>query len=218
METYQTEEQQVEAMKQWWSKNAKSVIGATIVGLGIILGGRAWVDYRATQSEAASTLYQNMIAAMEATKVDSALEQGSRLLGQYSGTPYATLAALASAKIKMEQGDAAAARAHLQWVIDHGKPEPMIHVARLRLARVIFDSGDAQLALTTLGSEPPTGFTTEYKELEGDIYRSMNKIDEARAAYRDALLGATPQVRDRSALEMKLEDVGGEVPKQEPPK
>ncbi len=217
METYQTEEQQVEEIKKWWSKNAKSVIGATVVGLGVIFGGRAWVDYRNTQSESASSIYQGMISAMQASKLDAALEQGSRLLGQYTGTPYATLAALASAKIKAEQGDAAAARAHLQWVIDHGNPEPMVHIARLRLARVILDSGDGQLALTTLGPNPPAGFTAEYKELEGDIYRSMNKSAEARAAYRDALLAVTPQVRDRSALEMKLEDVGGEVPKQVAP-
>lgn len=215
METYKTEEQQVEELKQWWAKNGKSTIVAGIVGLGIILGGRAWVDYGHTQNEAASTLYESMVAAMQASKMDSALEQAARLLGQYSGTPYATLAALASAKIKADQNDAVAARGHLQWVIDHGEPEPMTHVARLRLARLMLDAGETQQALSTLGT-PPAGFVMEYKELEGDIHRAMNNIDAARAAYRDALLGATAQVRDRSTLEMKLEDVGGEVPKQVP--
>ncbi len=215
MDTYKTEEQQVEELKQWWAKNGKSTIAAGIVGLGIIMGGRAWVDYRHTQSENASALYQGMIIALEASKPDSALEQASRLLGQYSDTPYATLAAMASAKIKVEQNDSAAARVQLQWVIDHGQPEEMKHVARLRLARLMYDAGESQQALATLGSAPPPGFVTSYKELEGDIYRAMNKLDEARSAYRDALLGASKQVSDRSSLEMKLEDVGGEIPKLE---
>jgi predicted negative regulator of RcsB-dependent stress response len=214
VETYKTEEQQVEELKHWWAKNGKATIAAGIVGLGVILGGRAWVDYRHTQSENASTLYESMIAAMKVANLDSALEQASRLLGQYSSTPYATLAALASAKIKADQKDSAAARAHLQWVIDHGEPEPMTHVARLRLARLMLDAGETPQALSTLGTPPP-GFVMEYKELEGDIHRAMNNVDAARAAYRDALLGATAQVRDRSVLEMKLEDVGGEVPKPE---
>jgi predicted negative regulator of RcsB-dependent stress response len=217
VETLQTDEQQVEALKKWWEKNGKATLGALIVGLGIVLGGRAWLDYRNTQSEAASMLYQAMVTAMQEAKLDAALEQGARLLGQYESTPYATLAALASAKIKLDQGDATAARTHLQWVMDHGKPEPMVHLARLRMARLLFDAGDAQQALSTLGAEPPEGFAAEYKELEGDIYRSQGETDKARTAYQAALRAVTPMKRDRSGLEMKLQDVGGEVPAESPP-
>jgi predicted negative regulator of RcsB-dependent stress response len=217
METLQTEEQQVEALKKWWEKNGRSAIVALIVGFGIVLGGRAWMDYRNTQSEAASLLYEGMIKAQKEDKLDSALEQGARLLGQYESTPYATLAALASAKIKVDQGDAAAARTHLQWAIDHGKPEAMVLLARLRLARVLFDAGETQQALSTLGTDAPEGFAAEYKELEGDIYRAQAETDKARTAYQDAMKALTPMTRDRSALEMKLQDVGGEVPAESPP-
>jgi len=209
VEVYQTEDQQVESMKQWWAKNARGTIVALIAGLGIILGGRAWVDYKDAQSDAASVLYQSMLTAMKDGKPDAALEQGARILGQYDSTPYATLAALASAKVKLEQGDTATARTHLQWVLDHGKPQEMVNIARLRMARVLMDSGEAQQALTLLGSEPPAGFVVAYKELEGDLYRALGQTDNARSAYRSAMAALTAQARNRAELQMKLDDVGG---------
>ena len=209
MADYQTEDQQIESFKQWWAKNGRGTIVALIAGLGIILGGRAWVDHQDSQGHAASMLYQAMLTAMKDGKPDAALEQGARILGQYSSTPYATLAALTSAKVKMEQGDLTTARTHLQWVLDHGKPQEMVNIARLRLARVLMDSGEAQPALTLLGSEPPAGFVVVYKELEGDLYRALGQTDNARTAYRSAMAALTSQARNRAELQMKLDDVGG---------
>jgi predicted negative regulator of RcsB-dependent stress response len=209
VEVYQTEEQQVESLKQWWAKNARSTVVALLVGLGIILGGRAWVDYKNSQSDAASMLYHAMLTAMQDGKSDAALEQGARILGQYDSTPYATLAALASAKVKLEQGDSTSARTQLQWVLDHGKPQEMVNIARLRMARLLMDSGEAQQALTLLGNEPPDGFVVANKELEGDLYRALGQIDNARSAYRSAISALTPQARNRAELQMKLDDVGG---------
>lgn len=218
MEAYQTEDQQVESLKQWWAKHGRSTIVAVIAGLGIILGGRAWVDHKNSQSDGASMLYQAMLTAIQDGKPDAALEQGARILGQYQSTPYATLAALASAKVKMDQGDLTTARTHLQWVLDHGKPQEMVNIARVRLARVLMDSGEAQQALTLLGNDPPAGFVGIYKELEGDLYRALGQIENARAAYRNALAALTPQARNRDELQMKLDDVGGGTAPTEPPR
>ena len=218
MADYQTEDQQIESFKQWWAKNGRSTIVALIAGLGIVLGGRAWIEHQDSQSHAASMLYQAMLTAMKDGKPDAALEQGTRILGQYSSTPYATLAALTSAKVKMDQGDLTTARTHLQWVLDHGKPQEMVNIARLRLARVLMDGGEVQPALTLLGSEPPPGFEVAYKELEGDLYRALGQIDNARTAYRSAMAALTPQARNREELQMKLEDVGGNTAADELPR
>ena len=218
MEAYQTEDQQVESLKQWWAKYGRSTIVALIAGLGIIFGGRAWLEHKNSQSDAASMLYQSMLTAMQDGKPDAALEQGARILGQYDSTPYATLAALTSAKVKMEQGDLTTARTHLQWVLDHGKPQEMVNIARVRLARVLMDSGEAQQALTLLGGEPPAGFVVIYKELEGDLYRALGQTENARTAYQNAMAALTPQARNRDELQMKLDDVGGGTTPIEPPR
>ena len=42
MDTYETEEQQVEAIKKWWNENYKMVIGLAVIGLGSIVGIQQW--------------------------------------------------------------------------------------------------------------------------------------------------------------------------------
>ncbi|MBI3774190.1 MAG: tetratricopeptide repeat protein [Gammaproteobacteria bacterium] len=98
---------------------------------------------------------------------------------------------------------------HLQWVLDHGKPQEMVYIGRLRMARVLMESGEFQQALTLLGNEPPAGFVVAYKELEGDLYRALGQIDNARSAYGSAIAALTAQARNRAELQMKLDDVGG---------
>ena len=115
MADYQTEDQQIESFKQWWAKNGRSTIVALIAGLGIILGARAWIEHQDSQSHAASMLYQAMLTAMKDGKPDAALEQGTRILGQYNSTPYATLAALTSAKVKMGPGSCLIALLHFDF-------------------------------------------------------------------------------------------------------
>lgn len=212
MENYQTDDQQVEDLKKWWAKNGKSTMIMLVLGLGAVLGGRGWVDYRDNQRAAAAAMYQSMIVSMQSKQLDAALEQGQRILSQYADTPYATLAALASAKIKHDKNDVAAARTDLQWVIDHGVPEQMVYIARLRMAKLQLDAGETQQALATLGTTAPDGFKTEFKELEGDIQLALNQPENARNAYKDALLAASARFGDKTLLEMKLENLGGEVP------
>jgi len=93
VETYTTEEQQVEAIKKWWAENKWSVIGGVVIGVGALWGGRAWLDGQAAYTEAASATYQMMLEQISQGKTDEAATQGAQLLGQFSATAYASLAA-----------------------------------------------------------------------------------------------------------------------------
>ncbi|PAR85254.1 YfgM family protein, partial [Vibrio cholerae] len=44
MELYDTEEQQVEAIKDWWKENGKAVIFGAVIGLGGLFGWRYYQD------------------------------------------------------------------------------------------------------------------------------------------------------------------------------
>ena len=41
-EEYQTEEEQIEALKRWWKENGKSIIAGLVLGIGSIGGYRYW--------------------------------------------------------------------------------------------------------------------------------------------------------------------------------
>jgi predicted negative regulator of RcsB-dependent stress response len=117
VEGYATEEQQVEAIKKWWKQHGSNVITGGLLALAFFFGGRAWFDHQDGQSEAASVEYEAMMQSMHAGEKDAVFSRGDTLLQKYSGTPYATLAAFALARVKLEQNDPVAAEAHLRWVL-----------------------------------------------------------------------------------------------------
>ncbi len=207
MSVYQTEEEQVEAIKTWWKQNGKSVVIGLILGASILAGTKLWVGHKRQTEAAASTEYQVLLNGLENDKPDQVLEHGAVLVDQYPGTPYAALAALAMAKVKVDQGKMDAADSHLQWVINHAKQVDMKRIATLRLAKLQFARGKGAAALTLLGSTDPGSFKASYEELKGDIYAQQGKTVSARSAY-EAAMAATPEGADRTYLKMKLENLG----------
>jgi predicted negative regulator of RcsB-dependent stress response len=86
-------------------------------------------------------------------------------------------------------------------------------VARERLARVLLDQGNAGRALTVLdGADDVTGFESRFAEVRGDIHYDQGRMEEAEAAYLEALELLEAGTGDRNKLVMKLESMGAEIP------
>ncbi len=51
---YETEEQQVEALKEWWAENGKAVIAGIVLGAGVIGGWTFWKGHQEKQAVIAS--------------------------------------------------------------------------------------------------------------------------------------------------------------------
>jgi predicted negative regulator of RcsB-dependent stress response len=211
VEAYTTEEQQVEAIKKWWHENKLSVIGGVVIGVGALWGGRAWLDYQHNYAEAASATYQVMLEQLSQGKNEDAALQGAQLLGKFSDTAYASLAALAMAKIKQEAGDSAAASAHLNWALDNTKEDAVRHEARLRLAKIMFADKKYDDALKMLNGIDAGVYESTYEQLKGDIYVAKGQPESARTAYTRALASASPEERGRGLLQMKLDNLGQPV-------
>lgn len=208
METYTTEEQQVEAIKKWWHENKWSVIGGVAIGVSALWGGRAWLDGQHAYAETASATYQMMLEQVSQGKNDEAALQGAQLLGQFADTGYASLAALTMAKIKVEAGDVAAATAHLRWALDNSKEDSVRHEARLRLAKLMMAEEKYDDAMGLLNSTDAGVYESTYEQLKGDIYVAMGKQNSARTAYNRALAITSPDERGRALLQMKLDSLG----------
>ena len=216
MDTYQSEDEQVQAIKDWWKENGRAVIAGLIIGIGAIGGYRYWTNYQATQSEQASLMYaQVMTSAANADSV-KAFEQGKSLISDYSGTPYAALTALALSKLAMDDGDYTTAAAQLRWVIDHSHDDGLKHLARLRLARVLAAEDKPDLAISLLTETDTNGFTTLYQETRGDILVQQGKTTEAKEEYRKALEDLEMNPQRRRTLEMKMNDLAVATNREQP--
>ena len=207
MSTYQTEEEQVEAIKKWWKENGKSVVGGIVLGFAIIGGWQGWQSYQRNQGEAASAYFDAMRQAARTGQQAKAIEDGKRLIGEFGGSAYASFAGLELARLSYQRGEKAAAREHLKWVSD-AAPDPAIReLARLRLGSLLLDMQDLEALQELLGQTGLPAFAGEFAVLRGDLERTRGNEEAARAAYRDAL---GKGVEDETLLRMKLVDVGGQ--------
>jgi predicted negative regulator of RcsB-dependent stress response len=111
------------------------------------------------------------------------------------------------ARLYVDKGDLAGAQHRLQWVIDHEDQQDIVHVARLRLARVLLADAQLDQALKLLANVDEETYTPIYQELLGDIYMAKQQPDQARVAYA-AALAAMDETDDREILQMKIDDLG----------
>ena len=204
-----TDEEQVEDLKKWWQRNGRHVTTGAVIGLAAVLGLRAWWDYQERQRLSASTEYEQFQAEFSQGNTDAVLRRGNYLIENYSGTPYAVIAALTLAKVHVDRGELPAAKQQLQWVVDKAKAPELVHIARLRLARVIAAEGDPAAAIKVLESVDAGMFAASYDELKGDLYVAAGDRDQARAAYRKAIAELNSGAGS-DLVQMKLDDLGAE--------
>jgi predicted negative regulator of RcsB-dependent stress response len=207
MSTYQTEEEQVEAIKKWWKENGRSVVGGIVLGFAIIGGWQGWQGWQRNQGEAASSYFDAMRQAIRSDQFEQATELGKRLVGEFGKTAYGSFAGLELARLAYQRGEKAAARDHLRWVTDSARDPVLRELARLRLGQLLLDMNELDALQTLLEAPPSTAFAGEFAALRGDLARARGNLDGAREAYQEALAQG---VADESLLRMKLVDVGGQ--------
>ena len=208
MEGYASEQEQIEAIKKWWKENGKMVIVGLIVGLGVVFGGKTWFAYKNTLAESASAEFEQLLDELKQKNNQAVNERGEQIITAFPKTPYASLAALAVAKTKQEEGDYEAARVKLQWVLDHAQEPEMLHTARVRLAKIMIAKGEPAQAITLLDSVSsyPENFIATYEEIKGDAYIAMGESAKAAEAYKKALDTTIPGTSSQQ-LQMKLDDI-----------
>ena len=207
----ETEEQQIAQLKKWWSENATSIIVGVAIGLAGVFGSKAWIGYQQGLSERAATIYTVMMQGLDTGNLQRVSERADTLITQYSSTPYASLAALALAKIQTQEDDLDAAGSQLQWVLDNGGIDVINDTARLRLARVFIaqqrlDEAEALLAQP----RATTAFDILYDEVAGDIHSARDNAAAASESYQRALAATPANNPGYQLLQLKYENARAE--------
>ena len=196
------EHEQSERVRGWLRQNGAGLFAGVVLGLGVIGGWQWWQQHVADKNATAGRDYDTVVRTLQSNDLKKAKAQSAALAG--SGTDYAALAAMHVAKAQVDAGDRDAAIATLRGV--QAKDPAIGAVVRSRLARLLLDAGKPQDALALLGDKPEGASAIEAR---GDALFALGRIEDARAAYTQAMSKldvATPQ---RRLVELKLIQVGG---------
>lgn len=201
-----SEEETIQALKDWWKENGKAVIAGVLLGIGGIVGVRYWFDFQAESRQQASQRYGQLQMALQGGEREQGRKQVEILQQDYAATVYASLAALEMARLALEAGDAGEAESQLRWVLEHSEAQEYRHLARQRLARLLLSRGQPSEAAGLLRDLEEGGYRSIYAEIRGDIEVAQKQPQAARSHYQSALLGASEPLR-RQLLEMKLAEL-----------
>lgn len=186
---YETEEQQLEAIKDWWKQNANMIIGGVAIGISAIFGWQYYQDQTIVSQSNASVIYQQVMNTSQST--DSLNEQQTRvnqLQADYANTPYASLAALLLAKQHMAAAEFEKAQQQLEWVASNATQDEIQYLAKIRLAKLFFSVQQLDQALQVLNQEFPSAFQAMALELKGDVLLMKGDKPSAQQAYQQALM------------------------------
>lgn len=205
MAELQTDEEKVEAIKQWWKKNGVAVVAGITIGLGGVLGWQGWSAYQQNQAAQASLAFEQLLTAALTGQVERAEQQAQLLRDEHSGSAYAMFAELTLAKLQVETGDLDAAAESLRAALDRAPDPALARVAAIRLVRVLIEQDAFQAATDLIDQQDKSpAFSAEFAALRGDIAAAEGRITDARAAYQAALDGGAGNA---ALIELKLLDL-----------
>jgi predicted negative regulator of RcsB-dependent stress response len=204
---YMTDDDRVMIIRRWWSENGTALVLTIVLSIAAVVGWRWYNEYVKTRDEAASATYTRYL---EARQRDAKAEEVATLLAtmdkDYRTSAYRVFTLFYRAYDAMVADDVAKASEYLQTAVKDASDDRLRDIARLRLARLQYQSGDVDTALAMLREVKGKGFQSYAAELKGDILLGQNKTDEAREAYQAAKAAADPN-DPRPVLDMKLVDL-----------
>jgi predicted negative regulator of RcsB-dependent stress response len=204
VEIYQTEEQQVDAIKGYWKQNGNTIIAGITLGFAGFIGFNFYQDNQLEQELLVSDNYQTLIE--QSTKDANAFSADAKKFIDENGTSsYASLTSLAMAKESASHKDWPLVQKQLTSAIATAPSEGIKAIASLRLARVQVQLEQYTEALATLNKPLPASFTSAIEEIKGDAYLQQGKKDLARNAYQAAI--SADGLATSPSLQMKIDDL-----------
>ncbi len=195
------EHEQGEVVRNWLRRNGASILTGILIGLAMIMGWKWWQAKQASDASARAQQFEALVA----NTADPA-KAAAGLAKLPADSMYGALARMQLARSQVDAGKSADALATLKQI--QVKDAGIMSTVQVRIARLLIETGKPQEAITTVKALDSAGAF----EVTGDAYARLGKNAEAQAAYKRALTAMEVGSNARAIVELKLEDVGGQVP------
>jgi len=188
MNEYETEEQQIDALKKWWKENGNSLIIGLFVGISGLFGYRYYIDMQHQHAVQASDLYMGIVENVALQKdIEQTVDMNNQLINEYSDTPYAALSSMVLARSEYKKGNKDTAVAQLELAVKHASDDIIAHQARFLLVDIYIEQGNFDAASALLDSKHDLAYDAQYAELRGDLLAAQGETEKAKAEYDRAI-------------------------------
>lgn len=208
MNTYETNEEQIEAIKGWWKRNKTFAIATIVLTIALSLGWHWWQEARLNYRTSASTIYEQMLTELlQDGNKNRATAMANELVKYYPQTPYADLAALVQAKQAVEENHLDEAKERLDWVTQHAKDKTLVQIAYLRATRLLLVQHKPDEALKSLDNVTGPAFQPAVNAIKANIFLALKQPEKAIEAYQTALAQIDENDSIRPLIQMQHDDI-----------
>lgn len=207
MESYPTENEQIDTARRFFVENGKVLAVGVVLGIGALIGWSYWQSYQNTVMTQVSSSWQQVSTALLTNKA-----QGVTTIEQFAESNknnYGALASLQLAHYFVENNKFSQAEQKLKQAVGYVADDNLSSLINLRLARVQLQQKKPDEALKTLaGVTAEGGWGAIAQSVRGDAMLSKGDVDGARDAYSNGIksnVSAELQV----LLRMKLNNLSG---------
>ena len=202
------EQEQLDAVKQFWKRYGNLVTWLLIAALVAYSGWTGWNWWQREQATQASAMFDELDKAAQAGDVDRVASVFGDLKSRYPKTAFAQQGGLLAAKVQADKGQLDAAQATLDWVAVNATEVEYQTIARLRVAGVLLDGKKFDEALKQLDAATAAGFEALVADCRGDVLMAQGKTDDAKASYTKAWQAMDATIEYRQLIEAKLTALG----------
>ena len=211
MSRYETEEEQVDAIKAWWKKNGTSLLTSVLIFVVAFSGWRYWDNHNKVQAINASSMYEVMQLNMQQGTFGEVSREALKLMQEQPESPYASAAAMLLAKYSFSKGEFTDAQQHLEWVKEHAKDDVLQRTAMMRLARMLADQQQFDEAKTVMANVTASKLSPSeqghFDYISGVISIAQNDQNAARDAFKSVVDNTGASKTLKGLAQIQLDDL-----------
>lgn len=211
MSRYDTEQEQIEAIKAWWAKYGTLILSGVLIVAIAFAGWRYWQSYTYTQSANASATFEVLELSHQNGAFGEVSREARRLMQEQPSSPYAGAAAMMLAQFHWEKAESEEALEALQWVVDAKQPADMQVTAQLRMARIQIELSQldqAQKLLDALATKKLGGAQQANVDyVSALLAQSQQNFSQAQAAYKRVVDNQQAQADLRNIARLQMDDL-----------
>lgn len=201
MEIYSNENDQVDAIKRFFTENGIALAVGVILGVGALVGWRYWTSHQENNARNASLAYEQSVTPLSSGKPD-ALSAAEKFAADEKNT-YGAFASLELAQQFVDKNQLENAEKQLQQGLAAASDDNLKSVINMRLARVQLQMKQPDAALKTLEGIKGEGWTAIVADLRGEILLSKGDKQGARAAWEAGVKSdASPALSEMMRMKM----------------
>lgn len=211
MSRYETEDEQLDAIKAWWKKNGSQLLTVILIGVLAFSGWRYWTNSKWVESTNASSLFEVLQSSMQQGKFGEVSREALKLVQEQPESPYAIGAAMLYAKYSLEKGETDEAIQHLTWVSETAEDTQLRNLALLRVARIQADIKSFEAAeknLTSLSQANLNGAEkANFDYISGLVALAQGNEVVAQQAFQNVVMNVDTEKNLMGLAQIQLDDL-----------